>query len=705
MAGSVGAAKAASRPSPKRYSGMDPPLSLARPTVFDLQKTAELEKFLVDMGLYEGEEQSAKREEVLREIDAIVKGWVKRLTSQKGFSQHIVEKANAVLFTFGSYRLGVHGPGADIDIVCVGPSYVKREDDFFVALHDILAQMEEVTELQPVPDAHVPVMKFKFHGMAIDLLYASVSLSVIPPDFNISEGSVLSGLDEATVRSLNGCRVADRILRLVPNVENFRTTLRCLKYWAERRGVYSNVTGFLGGVNWAILVARICQLYPNAVPSMLVSRFFRVFTQWQWPNPVMLCAIENDDLRFSVWDPRKNPRDRSHVMPIITPGYPCMNSSYNVSSSTLRVIMEQFKLGNKICQEIDLHKASWAVLFEPLNFFEAYTKYLVVDIVADDDDDLRLWKGWVESRLRQLTLKIERDTKGMLQCHPYPCEYANPSVQCAHCSFYMGLSRKEGMKVHGQKFDIRATVDEFMHEIGIYPLWKSGMDLAVTHVHKKQIPHYVFEQGYKKPCPQLHANQQEQSDRNDTEDGTPTASLDGQLKRKCDFDGAGQVESGKSIKRSSVSSGCEESPPDSGNIVSQSVCENPVKSVSSVLCNGVQNSPLHGDVNLESANCSNSPHGSEVSAASGTSCAAMETVDMIDEIAGPESSVPCVMSGAVQAMAVHTPIKCVAQKDEPKFQGIDRLVSSNCAESLEEAETLAGNLLSENMHPSGNGVI
>ena len=40
--------------------------------------------------------------------------------------------------------------------------------------------MEEVTELQPVPDAHVPVMRFKFDGISIDLLYASISLLVVP---------------------------------------------------------------------------------------------------------------------------------------------------------------------------------------------------------------------------------------------------------------------------------------------------------------------------------------------------------------------------------------------------------------------------------------------------------------------------------------------------------------------------------------------
>ena len=44
----------------------------------------------------------------------------------------------------------------------------------------MLAEMLEVEELNPVPDAHVPVMNFKFDGVSIDLLYARLDLWVVP---------------------------------------------------------------------------------------------------------------------------------------------------------------------------------------------------------------------------------------------------------------------------------------------------------------------------------------------------------------------------------------------------------------------------------------------------------------------------------------------------------------------------------------------
>jgi poly(A) polymerase len=60
--------------SPKSY-GITKPLSLAGPSSADIKRNVELEKYLVDEGLYESKDDTMRREEVLGRIDQIVKHW------------------------------------------------------------------------------------------------------------------------------------------------------------------------------------------------------------------------------------------------------------------------------------------------------------------------------------------------------------------------------------------------------------------------------------------------------------------------------------------------------------------------------------------------------------------------------------------------------------------------------------------------------
>ena len=116
-----------------------------------------------------------------------------------------------------------------------------------------------------------------------------------------------------------------------------------VKLWARKRGIYSNIYGYLGGISWAILVAQACISFPNYEVNKLFYIFFSLFDIWKWPRPVILTSIdipEFEDLNteINVWNPYVNQEDFAHVMPIITPNYPLFNTSVNVSKSTLKII-------------------------------------------------------------------------------------------------------------------------------------------------------------------------------------------------------------------------------------------------------------------------------------------------------------------------------------------------------------------------------
>ncbi len=86
------------------------------------------------------------REIVLGRLAALIKKFVRQVSLSRGLSEAAANAAGGKIYTFGSYRLGVHGPGADIDTLCVAPRHVTR-DDFFNVLEGMLREMDGVTEV------------------------------------------------------------------------------------------------------------------------------------------------------------------------------------------------------------------------------------------------------------------------------------------------------------------------------------------------------------------------------------------------------------------------------------------------------------------------------------------------------------------------------------------------------------------------------
>ena len=87
--------------------------------------------------------------------------------------------------------------------------------------------------MQPIPDAFVPVIKLEFESIEMDLLFARLAQPFVSSKPDLLDVSLLKNLDPKCVRSLNGCRVTDAILSLVPNQESFRYALRAIKLWAK----------------------------------------------------------------------------------------------------------------------------------------------------------------------------------------------------------------------------------------------------------------------------------------------------------------------------------------------------------------------------------------------------------------------------------------------------------------------------------------
>ncbi|ENN70908.1 hypothetical protein YQE_12311, partial [Dendroctonus ponderosae] len=173
--------------------GMTSPISMASPKQIDLVRTKELESALNKFGVFESAHELNHRMMVLGKLYFLVKEWIKSVSIKCNLPESVAESVGGKVCTFGSYRLGVHSRGADIDALCVAPKHVSR-NEFFESFYELLRQQSEVTELRAVEEAFVPVIKMNFDGIEIDMLFARLFQKEIPDSMDLQDDNVLKNL-------------------------------------------------------------------------------------------------------------------------------------------------------------------------------------------------------------------------------------------------------------------------------------------------------------------------------------------------------------------------------------------------------------------------------------------------------------------------------------------------------------------------------
>lgn len=489
-----------------------PIVSDAFPKAEDLANDKRLESYMSREIPLESELELKKRERVLTGLRNMVLDWIVQIARKKGYSPDIQRAAGGKLYTSGSYRLGVHEPGADIDTICVTPSICERED-FFGELKETLLAHKDVTNLNSVETAKVPIITFDWEEVNIDLLFARLQQISVPDSIDIDNDQILTNVNVATEKSLNGPRVTNLIAKLVSGTperyQGFLKVVRCVRKWAKAKGLYSNKMGYLGGVNFNIMVAMICQLYPNASPSNLLRKFFTIYTKWTWPNPVLLtkpfdAKIQGPDYHFlQVWT---NPLGNREQMPIITPAYPCMNSSLSVNRKTLQVMHNELVKAHEVVEKIfdkgrgqDDAGSHWAALFEPSDFFINYQHYLTLVVVGSSPSDFQSWKGYIESKLRLLIgdlfaklpmTKIQLWPKAFDMCCASPTSKLSVAQKTNSCTFFIGF-KIDKLRMKGRDLNLEKQIQLFKDAIQQVQI--EGTDLLTNYFSLKQLPPVVFE--------------------------------------------------------------------------------------------------------------------------------------------------------------------------------------------------------------------
>uniref|UniRef100_A0A915MPM9 polynucleotide adenylyltransferase n=1 Tax=Meloidogyne javanica TaxID=6303 RepID=A0A915MPM9_MELJA len=229
----------------------------------------------------------------------------------------------------------------------------KKENCSDLSFYCHLCLQEKVNNLKRIRETRVPLLKFEFYGIDIDISYVQ-----IPEEIKNNK----NWMDEALNNAMN-----------------------------NNNSIYGNQFGFLSGTSMLIMLTKIYLLYPNTCSVLVIlDRFFLTFLTWNWPRPFLIGTIDDslihswridtelfareitflnkqgieedwvdvdkrDKIYIKIETEKLKENEKGNIerlekhskliMPILTPAYPQQSSAFNVNYSTMKIIKQTVTQG------------------------------------------------------------------------------------------------------------------------------------------------------------------------------------------------------------------------------------------------------------------------------------------------------------------------------------------------------------------------
>ena len=196
-------------------------------------------------------------------------------------------------------------------------------------------------------------------------------------------------------------------------------------------------------------------------------------------------------------------------MPIITPAFPSMNSTYNVSISTKDVMLTEFEKAAMITSELIKNKGTsqitWKRLFKKFPFFRAYEHFIEIQVLSKKEEDHKVWQGFSENKVKRLVKLLETfSIKKLGEClefRPYPKSYKLKNEEFPYNDvYYIGIRVRGGVIPKKENIDLTETrrrfFDNFFESLDQNLPVKSlviekHVDLRVDYKQRSDLPDEV----------------------------------------------------------------------------------------------------------------------------------------------------------------------------------------------------------------------